>query len=81
MPKNKQLDLIASVKTPQMWIYYKLRNKTGGGGYPVLVNYQSLLSNILSLASPIIFIYKIYTKSITASEFYGMIGLYDFEEN
>ena len=32
---------------------------SGGGGYLVLVNYQSLLSNIFPLAPPIIFLYKI----------------------
>ena len=40
-------------------IYYKLRNKRGEGGYLVLVNYQSLLSNIFSLVPPpIIFLNK-----------------------
>ena len=57
MLKNKQSNLIASVKTPNKGfinkqIYYKLRNKGGGGGYSVLVNYQSLLSNIFPLAPP-----------------------------
>ena len=33
--------------------------KTGGGGYSVLVNYQSLLSNMFPLAPSIIFLYKI----------------------
>ena len=32
-------------------IYYKVRNR-GGGGYSVLVNYQSFLSNLFSLAPP-----------------------------
>ena len=35
-------------------IYYKLRN-TGGGGYSVLVNHQSFLSNLFSLATPRLF--------------------------
>ena len=35
----------------QQNIYYKLRNR-GGGGHSVLVNYQSFLSNIFSLAPP-----------------------------
>ena len=34
-------------------IYYKLRNR--GGGYSVLVNYQSFLSNLFSLAPPQLF--------------------------
>ena len=33
-----------------------------GGGYSVLVNYQSFLSNLFSLAPPIIFLYKLYAK-------------------
>ena len=37
MPKNKQSNLIANVKMPNInkfyqQIYYKLRNKKGGGG-------------------------------------------------
>ena len=44
-------------------IYYKLKNRGGGGGYSVLVNYQPFLSNLFSLAPPtIIFLYKLYTK-------------------
>ena len=31
-------------------IYYKLRNRGGGGGFSALVNYQSFLSNLFSLA-------------------------------
>ena len=53
MVKNKQSNLIASVKMLNtgchQQIYYKLRNR---GGYSVLVNYQSLLSNLFSLAPP-----------------------------
>ena len=75
MPKNKQSNLIANVKMPNIGFinkYYKLRNKGEGklGGnykrisgeiinYLVLVNYPSLLSNIFPLAPPIIFLYKI----------------------
>ena len=53
-------------------IYYKHRNKRdgGGGGYSVLVNYPSLLSNIFPLAPSIIFLYKRLTKCVTPSEFY-----------
>ena len=44
-------------------IYYKLRNRGGGGGCSVFVNYQSFLSNLFSLAPPpIIFLYKLYTN-------------------
>ena len=53
-------------------IYYKLRNR-GGGGYSALVNYQSFLSNLFSffiITTPIIFLYKLYTKLITPCEFY-----------
>ena len=65
MPKNKQLNLIASVKTPNIGFINKYRNIINSGirvgGYSVLVNYQSLLSNkkYLSLSPPIIFLYKI----------------------
>ena len=64
MPKNKQSNLIASVKTPNIGFLYKYNinlETRGKGGYSVLVNYQSLLSNIFPLASPppIIFLYKI----------------------
>ena len=51
MPKNKQSKLIASVKTPNIGFIYKyiinsgIGGLGGGGGYSVLVNYQSLLSN------------------------------------
>ena len=36
-------------------IYNKLKNR-GGGGYSVLVNYQSFLSNLFSLAPPQLFL-------------------------
>ena len=72
MPKNKQSGLIVSVKTRNIGFIKKhIRNSEEGaiqkeeikeGGYSVLVNYQSLPSNIFSLAPPpppIIFLYKI----------------------
>ena len=62
MPENKQSNLIANVKTPNIAFIYKYTINSGirGGGYSVLVNYQSLLSNIFPLAlPPIIFLYKI----------------------
>ena len=71
MVKNKQSNLIASVKMQNIGVInkYTIRNGGGGGGgggYSVLVNYQSFLSNLFSLAPspprPIIFLYKLYTK-------------------
>ena len=62
MPENKQSNLIANVKTPKIGFINKCIMNSGirGGGYSVLVNYQSLLSNIFPLAPPqIIFLYKI----------------------
>ena len=71
MPKNKQSNSIASVKTPNIGFTNKLSNK---GGYSALVNYQSLLSNIFPLAPPIIFTkYRL----ITSFEFYSIIEFYD----
>ena len=55
MPKNKQSNLIASVKTPNIGFFYKYNINLGKGeegGSSVLVNYQSLLSNIFPLAPP-----------------------------
>ena len=55
MPKNRQSNLIASVKTLNIGFIYKSIINSGirrGGGYSVLVNYQSLLSNIFPLAPP-----------------------------
>ena len=57
MPKNKQSNFIANAENAKhkfyQQIYYKLRNKgEGGGGYSVLVNYPSFLSNIFPLAPP-----------------------------
>ena len=65
MPKNKQSKLIVGVKTPNIGFINKYIINSGirGGGYSVLVNYQSTLSNIIPLAPPpIIFLYKIQTK-------------------
>ena len=42
---------------------YTSNLEIGGGSYSVLVNYQSFLSNLFSLATPpIIFFYKLYMK-------------------
>ena len=40
-------------------------------------DYQSFLSNLFSLAPPIIFLYKLYTKYITLCEFYWTIRFYN----
>ena len=52
MVKNKQSNLITSVKMLNISVInkYTLNLEIGGGGYSVLVNYQSLLSNLFSLA-------------------------------
>ena len=67
--KNKQPNLIASVKMLIIGVINKytinlIRNRGGGGGYSVSVNYQSFLSNLFSLASPlpIIVLYKLSAK-------------------
>ena len=54
MPKNKQSNLVASVKTPNIGFLNKYIVYSGirGGGCLVLVNYQSLLPNIFPLPSP-----------------------------
>ena len=58
MVKNKQSNLIASVKNAKhrghQQIYYKLIYR-GGGGCSVLVNYESFLSNLFSLAPQLFF--------------------------
>ena len=59
MVKNKQSNLIASVKMLNIGVInkytIKLRDR-GGGGYSVLVNYQSFLSKLFSLAPPQLFL-------------------------
>ena len=65
MVRNKQSNLIASVKTLNIGVInkYTINEGIGGGGYSVFVNYQSFLSNLFSLAPhPIIFLDKLYTK-------------------
>ena len=63
MAKNKQSSLISSVKMLNIGLINKyITNKglgDGGGGYLVLLNYQSLFWNIFPLHPPIIFLYKI----------------------
>ena len=69
MVKNKQSNLITSVKILNIGVITKrttginYRKEWGGGwGYSILVNYQSFLSYLFSIAPPIIFVYKLYTK-------------------
>ena len=55
MPENKQSSLIANVKTPNIGFINKYiidSGIRGREGYSVLVNHQSLLSNIFPLAAP-----------------------------
>ena len=64
MPENTQSNLNASVKTPNIGFSNKYIINSGirGGGYSVLDNYLSLLSNIFPLAPPlppIIFLYEV----------------------
>ena len=67
MPQNKQSDLIANVKMPNISFINKyiinseIRGK--GGGYSVLVNYPSLLSNIFLLAPPQLFFFIKYKRN------------------
>ena len=55
MAKNKQSNLIARVKMQNIGVINKYTINLeirGGGGGSVLVNYQSFLSNLFSLAPP-----------------------------
>ena len=54
MAKTKQSDLIASIKMLNIGVINKdtINLGMGGGGYSVLVNYQSFLSSFFSLAQP-----------------------------
>ena len=55
MAKNKQSNLIASVKMLNIGFINKYIINSGigrGGGYPVFVTYQSLLSNIFTVDPP-----------------------------
>ena len=66
MSENKQSSLIANVKTPIGFINKYIINSgiRGGGGYSVLVNYQSLLSNIFPLApNPQVFFFIKYGRN------------------
>ena len=65
MPENKQSNLIANVKTPNIGFINKYIINSGirGGGYSVLVNYQSLLSIIFPLALPQLFFFIKYRRN------------------
>ena len=52
MAKNKQSNLIASAKMLNIGVINKNTTNLEIGGYSVLVNYQSFLSNLFSLAPP-----------------------------
>ena len=54
MSKNKQWNSIANVKMPNIDFInkYIINSGINEGGYLVLVNYQSLFSNIFPLAPP-----------------------------
>ena len=65
MPKNKQSNLIAYVKMPNIDFINKCIINSGirgKGGYSVLVNYPSLLSNALPLA-PQLFVFIKYKRN------------------
>ena len=65
MPKNRQSNLIASVKTPNIGFIYEYIINLGirEGGYSVIVNYQLLLSNIFPLAPPKLFFFITYRRN------------------
>ena len=54
MVKNTQSNLIVSVKMLNIGIInkYTINYEIGGEGFSVLINYQSFLSNLFSLAPP-----------------------------
>ena len=58
--QNKQSNLIVNVQTPNIGFInkYITNSELRGGGYLVLVNYQSLLSNIFQLAPQLFFFIK-----------------------
>ena len=64
--KNKQSNFIASVKTLNINFINKYIVNSGisrWGGYSVLVNYQSLLSNIFPLSPPQLFFFMKYRQN------------------
>ena len=65
MAKNKQSDFIAIVKMLNIGFIKKYIPKLeiGGGGYSVLLNYQSLASKIFSLVPSLLFFYIKYKRN------------------
>ena len=69
MPKNKQPNLIASVKAPNIGFInkYVINSEIKeGGGYSVLINYQSFLLRSLSISlrpSPQLFSFIKYRRN------------------
>ena len=64
MAKNKQSNLIASVKMldTNFMSKYIMNSVIGGGDYLVLVNYQSLLSNLFP-STPQLFFSRKYKRN------------------
>ena len=67
MPENKQSNLIANVKTPNIGFINRYIINSGirgvGSIYSGLVNYKSLLSNIFSLTPPQLFSFIKYRRN------------------
>ena len=66
MPENKQSNLIANVKMPNIGFINKYiinPGISGEEGYSVLVNYPSLFSNIYPLAPPQLFFFINYKRN------------------
>ena len=65
MSKNKHSDLIACKKMLNIGFInkYIINSEIGEGGYSVLGNYQSLLSNIFPLAPPQLFLSIKYKRN------------------
>ena len=80
MSKNKQSNFIASVKMSNIGFINKYIINSGisrGGGYSVLVNYQSLLSNIFPLAPQLFFFIKYRRNRLLRVSFIRIIISYD----
>ena len=76
MAKNKQSNLIVSVKMLNIGFINKYTTNLGiEGGYLVLVNYQSFLSNLFSLAPPQLFF---CTSCKRNTVYYSMLDLLNY---